>query len=85
MAYTESGCNMTGSYVWLLLANAVFLTAIAAQAPESYFRVITLILFLTAQMEGVSIPYTTHKLILLSKRNGVSSARVVVNSIIVSF
>lgn len=57
----------------------------AAQAPGSYFRIITLILFLSAQMEGVSITYTTHKLIFLAERNAVSNGRVVVNSIVVSF
>lgn len=85
IAYTESVCNITGRFVWLLLANAVFLTVIAEQACESYFRLITLIVFLSAQMEDVSIPYTTHKLILLAKRNAVSNGKVVVNSIIVSF
>lgn len=38
-AYTES-CNVTSWCVWSLLANAVFLTVIAAQALGSYFRVI---------------------------------------------
>lgn len=71
--------------VWLLLANAMFITVIAVQASETYFRVITLILFLSAQMESVSILYTTHKLIFPAKRNAVSHGRVVINSIIVSF
>lgn len=48
IAYTESGCNITGRSVWLLLANAMFITVMAAQASETYFRVITLILFLSA-------------------------------------
>lgn len=85
IAYTESGCNITGGCVWLLLANAAFLTVIAALAPEGYFGVITLILFLSAQMEDVSSPYTTQKLIFLAKRNAVSNGRVVVNSIIFCF
>lgn len=84
-SYIERGCNITDRCVWLLLANAVFLTVIAAQAPESYFRVITLILILSAQMEGVSSPYATHKLIFVAKRSAVSNGRVVVNGIIVSF
>lgn len=50
-SYTES-CNITGRPVWSLLANAVLLTVIAAQASGSYFRNINLLVLLLSSTNG---------------------------------